>query len=179
MPTQTPDRGAGKPSDVLADRKQLESKLCHELSQSEHSALAQPRREARRLGDTPPGDVLRGIAAHARAMRPRLDALLAHRSSRRGMRIGALFGELFSLTRHLFADRLIDTERSYRGTLLGLDHGADLVRMLAAIAALDHDHDLAVFCQDWLAGRLPLLERARNELAWFVREPAVALATPR
>ena len=161
----------------MTDLERLKQKLCRELSQSEHSAVAQPRREARRLGDTPPGDALRAISAHASAMRGRLDALLVERASRRGVRIGAVVGELFSLARSLVADRLIDTERSYRGTLLGLDHGADIVRMLAAVAERDGDERLAVFCQDWLAGRLALIERARGELSWFVREPHAALVS--
>lgn len=160
----------------MTDLDRLKRKLCRELSQSEHSAIAQPQREARRLGSTPPGDVFRAIAAHAQAMRPRLDELLVERSTRRGVRIAELVGELFSITRHVIADRLIDTERSYRATLLGLDHGADIVRMLAAVAAVDHDTRLAGFCDEWLTGRLALLERARRELAWFVREPQVALA---
>lgn len=137
----------------------------------------QPRREARRLGDTPPGDALRAISAHAQAMRPRLDALLERRATRRGVRIGALVGELFSLARTLFADRMIDTERSYRGTLLGCDHGTDIVRMLSAIAERDGDQRLALFCKEWLAGRLALLSRARSELAWFAQEPHAALVS--
>ena len=161
----------------MNELERLERKLCRELSQSEHSAIAQPRREARRLGDTPPGDALRAIAAHAQAMRPRLDALLVRRATRRGVRLGALVGEIFSLARHVLGDRVIDTERSYRGTLLGLDHGADIVRMLSAIADHQGDERLAVFCREWLDGRLALIERARGELAWFVREPRAALVS--
>ena len=161
----------------MSELERLKQKLCRELAQSEHSAMVQPRREARRLGDTPPGDALCAISAHAEAMRPRLDALLVKRASRRGVRIGALVGEVFSLVRMLVADRVIDTERSYRGTLLGIDHGTDIVRMLFAIADRDGDQRLALFCKEWLAGRLALLSRARSELAWFAQEPRAALVS--
>jgi hypothetical protein len=161
----------------MSELERLKQKLCRELSQSEHSAIVQPRREARRLGDIPPGDALRAIAAHAEAMRPRLDALLVKRATQRGVRIGALVGEMFSLVRHFIADRVIDTQRSYRGTLLGLDHGADIVRMLAAISHRDGDERLAAFCAEWLEQRLALLERARRELVWFAKEPRAALVS--
>jgi hypothetical protein len=160
-----------------SERAELERKLCRELSQSEHSAIVHPRREARRLGDTPPGDALRAISAHAQAMRPRLDALLEKRSTPGGVRIGQLVGELFSRARQFVGDRLIDTERSYRGTLLGLDHGADIVRLLAAIADHDGDARLAAFCAEWLEQRLALIDRARRELEWFAREPRAALVS--
>jgi hypothetical protein len=35
------------------------------------------------------------------------------------LRIARAIGQLFSLTRDVVFDRIIDSERSYRGTLLG------------------------------------------------------------
>jgi hypothetical protein len=159
----------------MSDLRKLKAKLCRELSQSERSAIAQPRREARRLGDVPPAHALLAISEHASAMRPRLDALIETRTGGPGLELGKLVGELFSVVRHGVLDRLIGTERSYRGTLLGIDHGADIVRMLAAIAARDGDEHLALFCSEWLRDRLTLVERARGELAWFADQPAFAL----
>lgn len=159
----------------MTSLQQLKEKLCRELSQSEQSAIAQPRREARRLGDVPPAHALLAISEHASAVRPRLDALFESRAGAPGIRFGKIVGEVFSVLRHAVFDRLIDTERSYRGTLLGVDHGADIVRMLAAIAARDGDEHLAMFCAEWLRDRLPLVERARRELAWFADQPELAL----
>jgi hypothetical protein len=157
------------------DLRKLEQKLCRELSQSEHSAIVQPRREARRLGDVPPAHALLAISEHAKAVRPRLDALIERRTSARGIEIGRALGELFSVVRTFVVDQMIDTERSYRGTLLGLDHGIDIVRMLAVISARDGDEHLAMFCDEWLTQRLALVDRARGELAWFADQPTLAL----
>src|SRR4051812_3408220 len=160
----------------MDELRKLKEKLCRELSQSEHSAVVQTRREARRLGDIPPAHALLQISAQARAIRPRLDALIAgRRATVRGVEIGKVVGELFSMLRHYLFDRMIDTERSYRGTLLGLDHGIDIVRMLAAICERDGDEHLAVFCEEWLATRIALVEGARACLAWFTAQPAFAL----
>jgi len=159
----------------MNDLRRLKEKLCRELSQSEQSAIAQPRREARRLGDVPPAHALLAISDHASAVRPRLDALIETRAGVRGIELGKLVGEVFSILRYAVFDRLIDTERSYRGTLLGVAHGADIVRMLAAIAARDGDGRLAMFCAEWLEERLALVERAQGELAWFADQPRFAV----
>jgi hypothetical protein len=155
---------------------ELKEKLCRELSQSEYSAIVQPRREARRLGDIPPAHCLLRIAAHAAEVRPRFDALIAgRRATVRGVELGKVVGNIFSMLRHYLFDRLIDTERSYRGTLLGLDHGIDIVRMLQAICERDGDEHLEVFCEEWLSSRVALVEGARACLTWFTSEPAIAL----
>jgi len=160
----------------MTQLRELKEKLCRELSQSEHSAIVQPRREARRLGDIPPAHSLLQIAAHAEAMRPRLDALISgRRATAHGIGLGKLVGQVFSTLRHFLFDRMLDTERSFRGTLLGLDHGIDIVRMLSAICERDGDEHLAVFCEEWLSTRIALVEGARCCLAWFTAQPAIAL----
>lgn len=160
----------------MTDLRKLKEKLCRELSQSEHSAIVQPRREAKRLGAIPPADALRAIADHAAAMRPRFDALVeGRRASRRGIEIGRFVGEMFSRLRRTLFDHLIDTERSYRGTLLGCDHGIDVVHLLRAVAREDGDAHLAGFCDEWLAARMPLVRDAQDALAYFAANPSLAL----
>ena len=43
--------------------------------------------------------------------------------------------------RHFVVDRFVDVEQSYRGTLLGMRHGLDLVRLLREVA--DDEGDIA------------------------------------
>lgn len=160
----------------MNDLRKLKEKLCRELSQSEHSAIVQPRREARRLGEIPPAKALLAVSQHAAAVRPRLDSLIeGRRATVRGVEVGRAVGEVFSLLRHYLFDRIIDTERSYRGTLLGLDHGIDIVHMLAAITLRDGDEHLGMFCAEWLVERTALVQQARAELAWFADQPKLAL----
>lgn len=153
----------------------LHRKLCRELSQSEHSAIVHTRREAHRLGDVAPAHALLAIAEHAAAVRPRFDALVAKRQPMRGIRLGETVGEIFSVLRHALFDRLIDAERSYRGTLLGCRHGVDCVRLLREVAVRERDTTMVRFCDDWLGERLGLLARAEQALAYFADQPARAL----
>lgn len=160
----------------MTELHRLKEKLCRELSQSEHSAIVQPRREAKRLGEIPPALALRAVADHAEAMRPRFDTLVAgRRASHRGIALGRFVGEVFSRLRRMIFDHLIDTERSYRGTLLGCDHGIDVVRLLRAVANEDGDAHLAAFCDEWLAERTALVRAAEGALAYFAANPALAL----
>lgn len=132
------------------------------------------RREARRLGDIAPAHALTAIAEHAAALRPRFEALMARRRVE-GIRTGRGFGAVFSAIRNAVADRLIDVERSYRGTLLGVRHGIDVARLLREVALREHDAHLVRFCDELLLERLALLEGAEQALAWFADEPARAL----
>jgi hypothetical protein len=159
----------------MSDLHKLRTKLCRELAQSEHDARTHPRREARRLGDTPPGRALRAIAAHAAATQPRFDALMQRRGQRLGRRLGRTVGAVFSALRHAVFDRMIGTERSFRGTLLGLRHGVDVMRLLRAVASREGDLYLAGYCDEVLAERVALLERAERALAWFADRPTLAL----
>jgi hypothetical protein len=158
----------------MQDLHKLCTKLCRELAQSEHSATVHPRREARRLGDIPPAHALLALAAHAEEIRPRFEALMAKRQPK-GIQIGRAFGEVFSTIRHLVADRLIDMERSYRGTLLGFRHGMDCARLLREVALREHDAHLVRFCDELLLERHALIEGAEQALAWFAEQPSHAI----
>jgi hypothetical protein len=81
---------------------------------------------------------------------------------------------MFSGIRHGVLDRLIDVERSYRGTLLGYHHGIGVVRLLAEIASRDDDAHLVTFCNEWLSERAVLVERAERALVWFAERPALS-----
>jgi hypothetical protein len=159
----------------MDDLHRLGAKLCRELAQSEHDARVQPLREARRLGNIPPGRALRDIAAHAQVVRPRLESLMRDQGQRVGLGLGRTVGAIFAVLRHAIFDRVIDAERSYRGTLLGLRHGVDIMRLLRAVAAREGDLLLAIFCDEVLVERLVLLDRAEQALSWFAERPTLAL----
>ncbi|MDX2090676.1 MAG: hypothetical protein SFX73_22645 [Kofleriaceae bacterium] len=152
----------------------LKHKLGRELAQTERSAMQHCRREAGRLRGGRAADAMFAIAAHAEAQWPRLEALRVRRQPK-GFRLGSLVGRTFSLLRFAIADRLIDLERSYRATLLGVHHGVGVVRLLAEVALRDNDHRLHGFCEEWLATRRPLIEEAEASLAWFAERPQRAL----
>lgn len=157
----------------MSELHKLRTRLCRELAQSEQSARIHPVREARRLGKVPPATALRAIADHAEHLRPRFEVLM--RDQPVGLQLGRSVGRLFSALRHGFFDRVIDTERSYRGTLLGLRHGVDTARLLREVAQRAGDHYLVAFCDELLARRLPLLARAEACLTWFADQPGRAL----
>lgn len=158
----------------MSDLQKLHTKLCRELAQSEYSATVHTWREANRLGDSPPAEALRAISEHARDQRPRFEALMA-REQAAGIKVGHTVGEIFSTVRHVLFDRLIDSERSYRGTLLGLRHGVDVVRLLREVSFREGDSYLVRFCDEWLLERLCLLEQAEQALAFFAEQPSRAL----
>lgn len=153
----------------------LRTKLCRELAQSERSADVHTRREARRLGDAPPAHALLALGAHARAEKARFDALACKRQAESGLQLARAVGGLFSTLRHVLFDRLIDTERSYRGTLLGFRHGLDIARLLREVSLRLGDDHLVGFIDDWMPRRLELLHVAERELAWFAEVPARAV----
>jgi len=157
----------------MSDLHKLRTKLCRELAQSEQSARTHCLREARRLGKAPPASALRTIADHAALMRPRFEALM--RDQPAGLRLGRWVGKLFSALRHGLFDRVIDTERSFRGTLLGLHHGIDTARLLREVARRLDDAYLVAFCDELLARRLPLMARAEASMVWFADQPRRAL----
>ena len=151
----------------------LRTKLCRELAQSELSARKHPAREARRLGDVPPARALREIAAHAEAMWSCFEEQIGRQPL--GLRLGRAVGAALSAFRHAILDRVVDAERSYRATLLGLRHGVDVMRLLRAVAAREGDFDLAVLCDEVLVERLVLLDRAEQVMVWFAERPQLAL----
>lgn len=161
-----------------ADRKTAHQELLHtlfiELFQTEQSADVHSRREADRLGSTPPAMALRAVADHAKTALAEFTTIAKARgfsATRAGMAVGSLFSQV----RDLIADRLIDRERSYRGTLLGMRHGVDMVRSLRFAAEAAGDTDLVTALDAWLRLRAPLVERVADELAWFAKNPERAL----
>jgi hypothetical protein len=158
----------------MSEVHRLRKKLCRELAQSEQSARIHPAREARRLGEVPPANALRAIADHAEGMRMRFEALMV-RDQALGLGAGRAVGRLFSAVRHALLDRLIDVERSFRGTLLGVRHGIDVARLLREVAARSGDVYLARFCDELIGERTPLIAAAEQSLAWFAEHPARAL----
>lgn len=161
------------PIDVVNPLRRLYCKLTRELAQSERSAFLHTRREARRLGDTPPARALRAVGAHAAASRRRFDALVE--SQPIGAMLGRRFGELFSILRNLVFDRILDVERSYRGTLLGFHHGIGVARLLRDVAERLDERDMVAFCDAWLEERRALVENAERELRWFADLPRRAI----
>lgn len=154
--------------------RKLYGKLCRELAQSERSAVVHTRREARRLGDTPPARALRALGAHAQAMNPAFQDLVGRRQPV-GMMLGRRIGELFSTLRHVIFDRLMDLERSYRGTLLGFHHGLAVARLLREVAERLDERGMVEFCDEWLPVRMGLVEAAERELHWFADAPHKAI----
>ena len=154
--------------------RKLQRKLSRELAQSERSAIVHTRREARRLGDTPPARALRALGAHATMMSPQLAAVIDTRQPL-GAFAARKVGELFSMLRSLFFDRLIDTERSYRGTLLGFHHGLAAARLLRDVAERLDETEQVAFCTRWLAERAVLVDTVERELRWFADMPQRAL----
>ncbi len=157
------------------DAARLIATLVRELFQTENSALRHPAREAERLGYLPPSRAMEVISRHAAGV---LDEL-PHLAHARGLPTsfgGLTAGRAFSVARDKIVDLFLTTEKSYRGTLVGLRHGVDLVKLLRETAAAADDRDLATFCDHWLAERVPLIADAAGELAWFGARPDVALA---
>ncbi|KYG10885.1 hypothetical protein BE21_58600 [Sorangium cellulosum] len=147
--------------------------LVRELFQTEHSAKAHPLVEAERLGDVPPAHAMRAVSAHAKAVLSELPSFLGER----GLPIsagGSAVGHIFSALRGHLADHLLNAEKSYRGTLLGMRHGIDLVELIQYVATAEGDTQLAAWCARWLSARRPLVEAAAAELAWFAARPARA-----
>src|ERR1700712_4769976 len=153
--------------------------LTRELFQTEMSASRHCRREAERLGDTGPAQALRAGAGNADTVLSQLPAL-AKRNDLPVSKAGLLAGNTFSELRDKMFDMLIDSERSYRGTLLGCRHGLDVVRTLGLLAVRLGNLDLDNFCTAWLTTRGVLVERVEEELSWFADHPAEAtkLARP-
>ena len=155
-------------------RRELLESLFHELFQTETSATQHPVREARRLGAVPPAHALTCVAEHAARMKAELSEL-ARACELPDSRAGRGIGSMFSRVRHLVLDRFVDAERSYRGTLLGLRHGVDLVRLVREVADREGLDPLVEWCDDWLCARIPLVEAVAEQLAWFADRPAHAL----
>ena len=148
--------------------------LFAEVSQTERSAIKHPTVEARRLGPGPPATALLAVASHAARAEPSLKALAEARGATRS-KVGTIVGNFFSIGRNRFADFMLTTEQSYRGTLLGMRHGYDVVGLFRLAALADGDLEVAAWCDPWLAEREPLIRAVAEQLRWFAAHQARAL----
>jgi hypothetical protein len=154
---------------MQSDRRRLLDKLLRELVRSEAQAIEHAPREARRIGEVPPVAALEAIATHAQEMRPRFNQLLdGHNLTSAKHGVAATLSSL----RALVTDRMQDPERAYRGALLDLRHGLDVVRVLRDVARLEELFALIRWCDDYLAARRTLVARVEAQLAWFAEQPA-------
>lgn len=168
--THEPERAGDTERAQGAEEHAWLSNLVRELFQTEQSAKDHPLIEAERLGDVPPAHALRAISAHAETALAELPALVKRHHlplSGGGKAVGAAFSSL----RDNFADLLLSMEKSYRGTLLGMRHGVDLVELVQYVARAEGDVDLAMWCATWLEKRRALVDAAARELAWFAANP--------
>lgn len=162
---------------TVENHERMIRSLLEELMQSERSAQLHCIREAKRLGDSEPSQALRACAAHARRVDEELRTIARQAGAARG-RLGAVIGRLLSRARTMVIDRVIDEERSYRGTLAGLRHGIDVALMLQHAADASGTVELAGFCTRWLADREPLVEQVSKAMTWFALHPAIAVEHP-
>lgn len=164
-----------------AKRDELLSSLLTEVFQAERSGAEHPAREAERLGDTPPGRAMRAISVDCTraleelrviALRPDVDVDVGVGAARS---IGERIGGAFSVVRETVGDVFVTRQMSYRGTLLGVHHGVDVIMLLRNVAESAGDAEVVEWCMRTLDSRRPLLESAQHELTWFAREPERAL----
>lgn len=127
------------------------------------------------MPDTPPAAALLAVAQHADVALRELDQLAQEHKLPRSS-FGVLLGNLFSETRERLADRLIEGERSYRGTLLGMRHGVDVVHMVELTAREAGSDSLANWAATWLQRREPLVRDVERQLAWYATHADRALA---
>jgi hypothetical protein len=155
--------------------EQLLARLFVEMFQTEKSAVEHPPKEAARLGSgTPPGRALLATARHAERALAALTAL-AEREGFERRKFGMAIGKTFSVMRSLLADRLLSQEKSYRGTVLGLQHGLDCAALTAAVAHASGRNEVAKFFERWLEERRPLVAECQRQAAWFAQHSAFAM----
>ena len=158
----------------MSGQNDLLLRLFVELFQTEESARKHPRLEAERLGTAPPSQAMLALSSHAEAVLPEIERLAVAEGLNTSS-AGTVIGDVLSAFRKLLLDQAIDREKSYRGTLVGLYHGVDVVRLLRASARAAGRDRIASFCESWLAGRTPLVEAATRQLDWFGANPRAAL----
>jgi hypothetical protein len=154
--------------------EQLLARLFVEMFQTEKSAVEHPPKEAARLGSGTPGRALLATARHAERALAALTAL-AEREGFERRKFGMAIGKTFSVMRSLLADRLLSQEKSYRGTVLGLQHGLDCAALTAAVAHASGRNEVAKFFERWLEERRPLVAECQRQAAWFAQHSAFAM----
>lgn len=147
------------------ERRRFLGRVVREVSRAEMVAVEHAARESRRLGDdAPPAIALRAIAAHATAMQPRFNTIVAGYDV--PLSRGGLGAALASL-RDLVVDRIVQGERAYRIAILDLRHGLDIVKLLREATRNDQLLGVIRWCDDWLGARRSLVSHAERELSWF------------
>lgn len=149
--------------------------LMPEGFQTEESAASHCSREAERLGTVGPAAAMRNVSEHAKRALPRLGELAKARGLG-GAPAATVVGHTFSNVRTFFADLVVSQEKSYRGTLLGIQHGVGFFHLLEDAAVASGDQELADFCAQWVTERTELAAEVERELAWFAQNPEAALA---
>jgi hypothetical protein len=160
-------------TDDPSEYQALLRNLAHEVFQTETSASKHSRREAERYKDTPVEQALLAVAHHADAALSEFKSLAEQESLPTSV-AGGMLGEAFSLVRDFLADRTIEAERSYRGTLLGIRHGIDVVHMVEHVAVAAGRTPLVEWARNWLRTRTPLAQAVEEQLAWFAKHVKVA-----
>jgi hypothetical protein len=84
-------------------------------------------------------------------------------------------GSLFSIGRDTLADFFLTTEQSYRGTLLGMRHGFDVVTLFRLAALDEGDSQVVAWTDSWLAERQSPVAVVADQMRWFVAHPQRAL----
>ena len=64
----------------------------------------------------------------------------------------------------------------FRGALLDLRHGIDVVRVLREVSRLEELFAVIRWCDDWLPARRTLVARVEAQLGWFAEQPAAVIA---
>jgi hypothetical protein len=160
---------------LALERRRLILKLVRELVRVENVTIEHAPREARRIGDAPPTLALRAVAAHAVAMRARLEDMLeGHGLSRTRSGLGATLASL----RSRVVDRVVAAEHAYRTALLQLRHAIDVVVLLRGVARTERLFGVIRWCDDWLAARRTLVSRVEAQLDWFARAEPPEARTP-
>ncbi|HEU4430960.1 MAG TPA: hypothetical protein VFT98_19530 [Myxococcota bacterium] len=149
---------------TIDEEGDLLERLLAEMLQTEQSASEHPRKEAERLGaEQPPAAALLAVADHAERGLPELRAFCAATPSR----LGEMIGGTFSAVRDAVTDRFLGAEKSYRGTLLGLQHGIGCAVLTRAVAGTRRRTEVVEFCDRWLDERRPLVDACERQIPWF------------
>jgi hypothetical protein len=153
--------------------QQLLGGLLGELARAERSAIRRLRKQAHRVGDGEPiAETMLRAARHAER------SLSEFERSVRGWRQRArtALEQVLAMLREGLADLLLNHERSYRATLLGLRSAIDCAVLTQAMSQRAGRPELAGFCGRWLDERRRLAADCERQLAWFAFHPQFARA---
>ncbi len=149
--------------------------LFRELFQTETSAHEHCHVEAERLGaSTSPARAMQAVSEQAAQVLAALPGLARERGLPPSEG-GKVVGKMFSVLRDDAADLALSLEQSYRGTMLGMRHGMDVVALLEKVAERRSDGGLVRWCQQWRADRQPLMIAVESQLSWFAYNAAEAM----